>query len=166
MSKNKKEKKMKKTVEVIEQNGHNGNGNSNSRSELIERLNQALALEFAATIQYMNQQCVVKGHDRQDFAPFFAASSSEAHLHAQNLGNKIVALGGVPTIDPAGVRQADRLHQMLEYDLDMEREALAAYVKAWESAEGDRPLQFWLENIIQEEQLHVDELQKLVADRS
>jgi len=164
MGKQKKDKKPKKGLELVEHK--NGNGAGNHKAELIKRLNYALALEFAATIQYMNQQCVVKGHDRQDFAPFFAASSSEAHLHAQNLGNKIVALGGAPTIQPAEVKQAEKLDQMLKYDLEMEREALAAYVKAWESAEGDRPLRFWLENIIQEEQLHVDELQKLVVERS
>jgi len=50
--------------------------------------------------------------------------------------------------------------------LELEREALSAYVKAWEVAEENRPLRFWLENIIQEEQLHVDELQKLAVERS
>lgn len=162
MSKSKKEQKNAKKNGQSER----ANGHANSKSELIERLNYALSLEFAATIQYLNQQCVVTGHDRQDFAPFFAASSSEAHLHAQNLGNKIVALGGRPTIKPAEVKQAESLGQMLEHDLEMEREALEAYVKAWEAAEGNRPLRFWLENIIQEEQLHVDELGKLVSGRS
>jgi len=133
---------------------------------LIQRLNYALSLEYAATIQYMNQQCVVRGVDRQDFAPFFATSSGEAHLHAQNLGNKISALGGVPTIKPGKIQQGNSLSQMLSHDLDLEQEALSAYVKAWEAAEGNVPLRFWLENIIQEEQLHVDELRKLLAVHS
>src|SRR5262249_40274572 len=139
-------------------NGHNGDGN-----ELIDRLNRALSLEYAATIQYLQQQCAVKGQERQQFAPFFAASSSESHLHAQNLGNKIAALGGVPTIEPAKIRQGKNLGEMLRNDLDMEREALGAYVKAWELARGNHPLVFWLEEIISEEQLHVDELEKLNA---
>jgi bacterioferritin len=136
----------------------NGNGNGN---ELINRLNLALSLEYAATIQYLQQQCLVTGKERQQFAPFFAASSSEAHLHAQNLGNKIVALGGSPTTEPARVREGKNLVEMLRYDLEMEREALDAYVKAWESAHGNPPLVFWLEEIISTEQLHVDELEKL-----
>lgn len=135
------------------------------QSELIARLNLALSFEFAATIQYLNQHCVVRGRDRQDYAPFFAESSNESHLHAQNLGNKIAALGGVPTIELAQVRTSAELGQMLRDDLAMEREALEAYIKAWEAAAGDHPLQFWLENIIQEEQLHVDELEKLTAER-
>src|SRR5215813_15509998 len=94
MGKSKKDKKEKNRKRS--RNGRNGNGH-----ELINRLNRALSLEYAATIQYLQQQCLVTGQERQQFAPFFAASSSESHLHAQNLGNKIVALGGSPTIEPA-----------------------------------------------------------------
>jgi len=157
MGKSKKDEKKKK-------NGKNGhNGRHGDRGELIDRLNRALSLEYAATIQYLQQQCLVTGQERQQFAPFFAASSSESHLHAQNLGNKIVALGGAPTIEPAKVREGKNLAEMLRYDLEMEREALDAYVKAWETAQGNPPLVFWLEEIISAEQLHVDELEKLNA---
>jgi bacterioferritin len=159
MGKSKKRDEKKKNGKRVSRNGGNG-GNGN---ELIGRLNRALSMEYAATIQYLQQQCLVAGQERQQFAPFFAASSSEAHLHAQNLGNKIVALGGAPTTEPARVREGKNLVEMLRYDLEMEREALNAYVKAWESAHGNPPLVFWLEEIISAEQLHVDELEKLNA---
>lgn len=142
--------------------GDSGGGNA----ELLDRLNRALSLEFAASIQYLNQHCLVKGQDRQDFAPFFAASSSEAHLHAQNLGNKIVSLGGIPTVEPGTIRTATDLGEMLEADLEMETEALNAYIRAWEFAEGHLALRFWLEDIIREEQLHVEELEKLTHKHS
>jgi bacterioferritin len=155
MGKSRKDEKKKK-------NGRNGrDGRNGAGDELINRLNRALSLEYAATIQYLHQQCLVTGQERQQFAPFFAASSSESHMHAQNLGNKIVALGGSPTIEPAEVREGKNLSEMLRYDLEMEREALDAYVKAWKSAQGNPPLVFWLEEIISAEQLHVDELEKL-----
>ncbi|MFN0088221.1 MAG: bacterioferritin [Blastocatellia bacterium] len=133
---------------------------------LIDHLNRALSLEYAATIQYLQQQCVLKGQDRQDFAPFFAAQSSEAHLHAKNLGNKIVSLGGVPTIVPAKIREAGSLNEMLKHDLAMERDALNAYVSAWKAVGDNPPLKFWLEAIIRDEQLHVDELEKLTSGGS
>jgi bacterioferritin len=158
MGKSKKDEMKKKKNGKNGHSKHNGDGN-----ELINRLNLALSLEYAATIQYLQQQCLVTGKERQQFAPFFAASSGESHLHAQNLGNKIVALGGSPTIEPAKVREGKNLAEMLQYDLEMERQALNAYVKAWESAQGNPPLVFWLEEIISAEQLHVDELVKLNA---
>jgi bacterioferritin len=158
MGKSKKDERKKMKNVKNGRDGHNGD-----RDQLIERLNRALSFEYAATIQYLQQQCAVKGKERQQFAPFFAASSSESHLHAQNLGNKIAALGGVPTIEPAKIRQGTSLAEMLRYDLEMERDALDAYVKAWELAQGNHPLVFWLEEIISTEQLHVDELEKLNA---
>lgn len=192
MSKHKKDKTQKKEkaqhFEVVTatpaHSGHNGHNGHNgfyehysqraqarqavvapvqAGDELFQRLNRALALEYAAVIQYLHQHCSLRGPERQQFAPFFAANSTEAHLHAQNLGNKIVALGGVPTIEPAPVHPGETLGEMLLADLEVEREALDAYIKAWEAAQGNPPLVFWLEEIISEEQLHVDEMEKLCA---
>jgi bacterioferritin len=161
MGKHKTHDKESKKKNRNGKNGHNGHNGHNK--ELLESLNRALSLEYTGMIQYLQQHCAIKGQERQQFAPFFAASSSESHLHAQNLGNKIAALGGVPTTAPAKIRQGSSLAEMLRYDLEMEREALNAYIKAWEAAQGDHPLVFWLEEIISEEQLHVDELEKLNA---
>ena len=130
---------------------------------LIKALNQALSFEYAATVQYLQQSFLVTGKERQTFTPFFASASNEAHTHASNLGNKIVSLGGVPTVDPATIRQAKTIDEMLRQDLTMEQEALEAYVNAWEAAEGNRPMRFWLEDIIRLEQLHIEELEKLTA---
>ena len=130
---------------------------------LIKALNQALSFEYAATVQYLQHSFLVSGKERQTFTPFFAASSNEAYTHASNLGNKIVSLGGVPTVDPARIRQATTIDEMLRQDLTMEQEALEAYVNAWEAAEGNRPMRFWLEDIIRLEQLHIEELEKLTA---
>jgi len=135
-------------------------------NELLARLNYVLSLEYAGLIQYLQQSCLLKGEDRQDFAPFFATSSNEAHLHAQNLGNKIVSLGGTPTTTPAMIREAHHLDEMLLADLALEREALDAYIRAWEAAEGRLALRFWLEDVIRDEQLHVDELEKLTTSQT
>jgi bacterioferritin len=132
-----------------------------ANEKLLSALNEILALEYGAVIQYAQQHCLVQGHERIWFGNFFASNSKEAHLHALNLGNKIVALGGVPTIKPAPVQEAVSLHEMLIQDLAMERQALSAYSQAWELAEGHQPLRFWLEDIIRLEQLHVEELERL-----
>src|SRR5262245_11563542 len=108
-----------KKVEKMKKNGKNGR-NGHNGDELIDRLNCALSLEYAATIQYLQQQCLVTGQERQQFAPFFAASSSESHLHAQNLGNKIVSLGGTPTIEPAKVRGGKNPAELLRDELEKE----------------------------------------------
>lgn len=133
--------------------------------ELLEALNRALSLEYAAIKQYAQHHFLITGQERVTFGQFFAANSTEAHLHAINLGNKIVSLGGVPTVNSADVQQAVTIQEMLQQDLEMEREALSAYVEAWELAESQQSLRFWLEDIIRAEQLHVEELEKLTASR-
>ena len=134
--------------------------------ELIENLNRVLSLELAAVIQYMQHSFLVTGTEREVYRSYFRKQSEESHDHATTLGDKIVALGGVPTVEPGMISQSTDLNEMLKQDLALEREALAAYMAAWESCrDEDRPTRFQLEERIYQEQLHVDELEKLTSER-
>jgi len=137
----------------------------NENSKVVELLNRALSLEYSAVVQYNQHRFLLTGRERLVYADFFSDASKEAHQHVTNLGDKIVALGGVPTVEPGVIRQATSLDEMLHQDLALEREALNAYLKAWEAAESNRPLKFWLEDIIRGEQMHIDELEKLSSER-
>lgn len=134
--------------------------------ELIDNLNRALGLELAAVIQYMQHSFLVTGPEREIYRSFFREQSEEAHGHAKMLGDKVVALGGVPTVEPGMIRQSTALAEMLRQDLALEREALEAYMAAWESCkDSDRPTRFLLEERISQEQIHIDELEKLTSER-
>lgn len=137
-----------------------------ARAELVECLNHALSFELAGTIQYTQHSFLVTGIEREIYRGFFRAQAEEAHKHTYHVGDKIVALGGVPTVEPAMIQQSIDLKDMLLQDLELEREALAAYLSAWAAAEGEKPTQFWLEERIAEEQLHVEELEKLCLERT
>lgn len=137
-----------------------------ARAELIENLNTALGLEIAGVIQYTQHSFLVSGKDRIVFSEFFRDQAEEAQKHANFLGDKIVALGGIPTVEPAVIRQSVDLDEMLKQDLELEREAMAAYMDAWKSCDdGDLPQKFWLEGQVAEEQNHIEELEKLTSER-
>ncbi len=137
-----------------------------ARTELIENLNHALSLELAGVIQYSQHSYLVTGVEREVYRDFFRDQAEEAQLHAQTVGDKIVALEGLPTVEPAMIRQSTDLREMLVQNLKLEREAIAAYMAAWSSCgEDDLPTKFWLEERIAEEQLHVEELEKLTSER-
>jgi bacterioferritin len=137
-----------------------------ARAELIENLNRALSLELSGIIQYSQHSYLVTGVEREIYKEFFRDQAEEAQKHALFLGDKLVALGGIPTVEPAMIRQATDLTEMLQQDLELEREALGAYMEAWNScADEDMPTRFWLEGQIAEEQLHVEELEKLTSER-
>ena len=134
--------------------------------ELIDNLNRALSLELAAVIQYMQHSFLVTGPEREVYRSFFRDQSGEAHDHAKTLGDKVVALGGVPSVEPGMIRQSTDLAEMLKQDLALEREAMEAYMAAWESCkEMDRPTRFMLEERIAREQIHIEELEKLTSER-
>ncbi len=137
-----------------------------ARAELIENLNTALGLEIAGVIQYTQHSFLVSGKERIVFSEFFRDQAEEAQKHANFLGDKIVALGGIPTVEPAVIRQSVDLDEMLKQDLELERDAMAAYMEAWKSCDdGDLPQKFWLEGQIAEEQNHIEELEKLTSER-
>ncbi|HMO80044.1 MAG TPA: ferritin-like domain-containing protein [Pyrinomonadaceae bacterium] len=137
------------------------------RAELVENLNSALSWELAGVIQYSQHSFLVTGKYREVYKDWFRDQAEEAQDHAEALGDKIVALGGVPTVEPAMIRQSVDLDEMLKQDLELEREAMAAYMAAWAACDdNDLPQKFWLEEQIAAEQMHIEELEKLTNERT
>lgn len=137
-----------------------------ANAELIDGLNRALSLELAGVIQYLQHSFLVTGPEREVFRGFFRDLSGEARDHAGMLGDKIVALGGVPTVEPGEIRQSTNLGEMLRQDLELEREALEAYMAAWRACtDAELGTRFLLEERIASEQKHVEEFEKLTSER-
>jgi bacterioferritin len=137
-----------------------------ANTELIDNLNKALGLELAGVIQYLQHSFLVTGPEREVFRSFFRELSGEARDHAGTLGDKIVALGGVPTVEPGEIRQSVELTEMLRQDLELERAAMDAYVAAWKSCtDAELATRFLLEERISSEQRHIEEFEKLTSER-
>lgn len=138
-----------------------------AREELVENLNKALSYELAGVIQYSQHSYLLTGPDREVFKDFFRGMAKESQDHAETLGDKIVALGGIPTVEPAVIRQSTQLSEMLSQGLELEREAMAVYMAAWAACDdSDLPQKFWLEGQISDEQMHIEELEKLTSERT
>ncbi|MBX6378932.1 MAG: ferritin-like domain-containing protein [Clostridia bacterium] len=133
--------------------------------ELVDGLNQDLAHEYAAIIQYLFQAAAVKGLDRPRLRDFFLTEIQDELGHAQFLADKIVALGGTPTVTPAAISQVTDPKGMIEADLAAERDTIRRYAQRAMQAEqfGDIALKVQLENFIADETRHAEELQKLLA---
>ncbi|MBC7930357.1 MAG: ferritin-like domain-containing protein [Rubrivivax sp.] len=137
-----------------------------ANAELIEGLNRALGLELAGVIQYLQHSFLVTGQEREVFRSFFRDLSGEARDHAGTLGDKIVSLGGVPTVEPGEIRQSTDLAEMLRQDLELERAAMEAYVAAWKACtDAELGTRFLLEERIASEQKHIEEFEKLTSER-
>jgi bacterioferritin len=139
-------------------------GETAMNNGLIKKLNEILAHEWTGVAQYAQQAFMVRGLWREAYAGFFNHGAEESFGHAKKIGEKIVALGGIPTIERNKVKQSDDLREMLEHALEFERTAVRHYAEALELAADDRPLVVLLEDLILEEQDGVDEIEKLLRE--
>ena len=136
------------------------------KQELIKRLNEDLAGEFGAIIQYLTYAAKATGPYRPQVAQFFLAEVVDEQAHAQFLANKIVALGGEPTTQPRPVPVAKSNRQMLEAVLAAERKATADYTQRAKDAEdlGDKGLVVQLEDMVRDESTHAEETDRILRD--
>jgi bacterioferritin len=137
-----------------------------SKEELIKKLNEDLAGELSAIIQYIAYSAKVHGPMRLKLAEFFAAEIADETGHAQFLSKKIVSLGGEPTTTPRPVAAAKTNKEMLQAVVDAEKRAIRDYTERAKQAEeyGDKGLQVQLENIVSDETGHYEETDRLLRD--
>lgn len=137
-----------------------------NKETLIERLNEDLAGELAAVIQYITYAAKATGPYRPQLAQFFLTEVADETLHAQFLANKIVALGGEPTTVPCEVSSPSSNREMLEAIRTAELKAVAAYTARAKEAEefGDKALAIQLEDMIRDESGHAEETERMLRD--
>ena len=135
-----------------------------SNQAIIDHLNECLKHEWTGVAQYSQASFIVEGVWREVYAKTFMDNAEESFGHAKLVGDKIVALGGVPAATRNEIKQTRDLMEILQNSLEFESKAVEMYTKALELAEGNRPLVVFLENILEEEQEGVDEFSKLLRN--
>lgn len=136
------------------------------KQTMIAHLNQDLANELSAIIQYTTYAAKATGPYRPQLTQFFLAEVPDEQLHAQYLANKIVALGGEPTTVPTPVTEAHSNQAMLEAVLVAEQEATAGYTQRAKEAEefGDKGMAVQLEDMVRDESGHAEEVERILRD--
>ena len=136
------------------------------KKALIANLNEDLAGELSAVIQYITYAAKATGPYRPQLSAFFLAEVVDEQAHAQFLANKIVALGGEPTTTPRAVPAAKSNRDMLEAILAAERRAVADYTQRATEAEefGDKGLVVQLEDMVRDESGHSEETERILRD--
>lgn len=131
---------------------------------LIDGLNVDLAHEYAAVITYRTYASAVTGPFRQELRAFFASEVPDELGHAALLADKIVALGGVPTVKAAEVKFTDDPKQMLENALADEVATIARYTERRQQADQAKEIGLTvnLDDIIADETNHRDELRLML----
>lgn len=136
------------------------------KQTLVSRLNEDLAGELGAIIQYLTYAAKATGPYRPQLSQFFLAEVGDEQLHAQFLANKIVALGGEPTTTPRPVPIAKSNREMLEAVLAAEQKATTDYAERAQDADefGDKGLVVQLEDMVRDESGHSEETERILRD--
>lgn len=136
------------------------------KQALIDNLNEDLAGELSAIIQYITYAAKTAGPFRPQLSDFFLAEVADEQQHAQFLANKIVALGGEPTTQAREVPKAGDNRSMLQAVQEAEKRAVNDYTRRAEEADeyGDKGLAVQLEDMVRDETDHLEETERILKN--
>lgn len=133
------------------------------KEKLIKALNKDLEREMAGIVRYLHHSFIVFGPHRGPLVQMFRAQATESMTHAIQLGEKITALGGHPTVRVDQVFEPgdQSVEDMIAEDLKAEKAQLELYTQQLkEFGDDNLTIKLMLEQVIIAEQTHVDEMEK------
>lgn len=144
-----------------------GEGSSSSKDEIVKGLNEDLAREYKAIIQYVVFSSTLKGAEYGDIAEQLKKHASQELVHALEVARQIDYLGGDPTVKTKEAEYSEDSKTMLELDLKAEQETIKNYRERIRQAErsGEFALSEALRDIIRQEQDHEIDLKDALGLR-
>jgi bacterioferritin len=142
------------------------------RSEVLARLDAALATELVCVLRYRRHHFMARGPQARAVADEFLVHSVQEQRHADWLAARIVQLGGEPDFAPSGLVgrshaqyvEGETLAEMVRENLVAERIAIDSYRGFIAMLQGHDPTtRRLLETILAAEEEHADELAGLLA---
>lgn len=132
--------------------------------QMIDALNKMLAQEHACAIRYATHAAVVSGPYAETVMARLKEIGTDEVGHAEMLRDRIVALGGTPTMDisKADLKPAQDLATILSVNIAEEKSAISHYSEILETIpESNAILYQTIQNILRDEQEHLEELENL-----
>jgi bacterioferritin len=138
-----------------------------TRKEIIRGLNEDLAREYKAIIQYVVFSAALKGAEYGDIAEQLKKHASQELQHALEVARQVDYLGGDPTVEGKPAEFSSDSKEMLEIDLRAEQETIKGYRERIRQAEraGEFALSEALRDIIAQEQDHEIDLKDALGLR-
>lgn len=134
-------------------------------SEIVDGLNEIMSTEYTSMIQLMQHSFLMQGADRYTFGDLLRDHAKDTLKHARELGDKIVSLGGVPSVQIGEVMQSSDTQEMLRQDLEQHRAAVAKIDEMIDKADARKivALRVLLEEMSYEETQFLEELEKALS---
>jgi bacterioferritin len=132
--------------------------------KVIELLNQARERELHAILQYMVEHYELDNDGYEKLGSLVKKTAIVEMKHAEELGERVLFLGGTPVTKPkAEVKKGMSIADQVKFNIDLEIDAAKMYNESAAvcAAEGDNVSKAIFENLLAEEEDHMDEFQKI-----
>jgi bacterioferritin len=129
----------------------------------VRRLNAALALQYRSVLGYTVAAGAVTGFEHQGMADLLWRFAEAELDDTRRIVEKIVTLGGEPTVEPAPVELHGAPEGMVGWLVDVERETLEAFqdvIPTTGHTADSEALEHRLEHLIMRKQEQVDALER------
>jgi bacterioferritin len=133
--------------------------------KLTEMMNQAIAGELQAIVQYMWHHIMVKGLNSASLMEGFEEVAEEEMKHAERIAERLFYFDVNPTTKPTPIAVGGTPEQMLQADTKAEEEAITLYKEIIKQAasEGDDTTRLLFEEILADEERHHDTFTTLLG---
>lgn len=138
---------------------------SDPKKELLAELIVDMQKEWQAMVQYINHAEMVMGPEWAAHAAELKTHADEEYAHAKALATRIQFLGGSPATIMAAVKTASSPKEMIQLDLDGEKEAIERYRKRIIQAEAlnDFGTSELIRGILADEEEHQNDLETILG---
>ena len=146
-----------------------------NREKVIELLNEALATELVCVLRYRHDYFMARGLESKIAADEFLEHANEELVHADRIAERIVQLGGEPRFEPdeltsrshSEYRTGKTLEEAIRENLVAERIAIDSYREMIQFlGDSDSTTRRMLEEILEVEEEHADDLADLISTQS
>lgn len=143
------------------------------KDTVIRLLNEALATELVCTLRYKRHYYTAKGMTSTGVAEEFLEHANEEQVHADQIAERIVQLGGDPDFSPDGLSkrshaeyiEGDSLPEMIKEDLVAERIAIESYRDIIQYlGVKDPTTRRLMEEVLAKEEEHAEDLLSLIQE--
>jgi bacterioferritin len=132
--------------------------------KLLDLLNDAIAREVSASVQYMWHHVMAKGMRSPEVRDKIRGIAMVEMKHAEDIAERLDYLGGVPTTKPTPVDLGTKLEDIIAKNVVKEEEAITLYRDIIKVAtdEGDITTRRLFEEILSQEEEHHNEFTTLL----
>lgn len=134
------------------------------KTQVLAQLDKILEAELSGVVRYLHYSFMIFGPNRIPITKWFRDHATEGINHAVQIGEKITALGGHPSLKVKPVPETNN-HNVLEIlkeSLEFEHEGLGLYHDLLKMVDGDVALEEMVRQLISEETAHIEEVEKMI----